>query len=113
MSPVKDVIYVTGQARLPADTAARHVYGVLCLGLLLERATGRILEVSCVTLPPYGNEFIRELLLGKTIEDDLETITEEIRSRYICRTSDALLAALQDLVKRLREHKMRTRRSPG
>lgn len=74
----------------------------------MERATGRILEVSCTTLPPYGNEFIRELLLGKRIDEDLKTITEEIRSRYICRTSDALLAALQDLVKRLREDKMRT-----
>ena len=108
----KDVIYVVGYARLPAETAAKHVYDMLSLGIALERASGRILEVSCTDLPPYGNEFIRDILLGKKLEEDLSTITEEIRSRYICRTSNALLAALEDLVKRFKEHERRTRKKP-
>jgi hypothetical protein len=106
----KDVIYVVGYARLPAETTAKHVYDILSLGIALERESGRILEVSCTDLPPYGNEFIRDILLGKKIEEDLSTITEEIRSRYICRTSNALLAALEDLLKRFKEHERRTRK---
>jgi hypothetical protein len=110
MKPGKDVIYVVGHARLPSETTAKHVYDILSLGLALDRESGRILEVSCTTLPPYGNEFIREILLGKKIEEDLDTITEEIRSRYICRTSNALLAALEDLLKRFKEREKRNRR---
>jgi hypothetical protein len=110
MKPEKDVIYVVGHARLPSETAAKHVYGMLSLGLTLDRRAGRILEVSCTLLPPYGNEFIREIFLGKRIEEDFKTITEEIRSRYICRTRNALLAALEDLLKRLKEHEKHTRR---
>lgn len=104
MKPAKDVIYVVGHARLPSETSAKHVYEILSLGLALDKETKRILEVSCTTVPPYGSEFIRELLLGKSLAEDLNTITEEIRSHYICRTKNALLAALDDLIKRLREH---------
>lgn len=104
MKPAKDVIYVVGHARLPAETSAKHVYEMLSLGLALDKETKRIMEVSCTTLPAYGNEFIRDLLLGKRLEEELKTITEEIRAKYICRTRNALLAALDDLLKRLREH---------
>lgn len=104
MKPGKDIIYVVGHARLPAETSAKHVYEMLSLGLALDKETKRILEVSCTTLPPYGNHFVREILLGKKLEEDFKTITEEIRSNYICRTRNALLAALDDLLKRLREH---------
>lgn len=110
MKPEKDLIYVVGHARLPSETTAKHVYGTLSLGLALERRIGKILEASCTTLPPYGNEFLRELFLGENLEEDLKTITEEIPSRYVCRTRDALLAALNDLLKRLKEHEKRSRR---
>ena len=73
-----------------------------------EKETQKIVEVSCTILPSYGNDFIRDILLGKSLEEDLKTITEQIRSRYICRTRNALLAALDDLLKRLREHEKKT-----
>ena len=104
MKSAKEIIYVVGQAKFPTGTSARRVYEVLSLGLALDKETGRILEVSSTLLPGYGNEFIRALLLGKRLDEDFKTITEEIRARYICRTRNALLAALDDLLKRLREH---------
>lgn len=104
MGLAEDVIYVVGHARLPAETSAKHVYDVLSLGLAVEKETKKIVGVSCTTLPPFGNDFIRDILLGKRLEAELEIITEQIRSRYICRTKNALLAALDDLLKRLREH---------
>jgi hypothetical protein len=107
MKPPANTIYIVGHARLPAETTAKHVYEMLSLGLALDKDTKKILEVSCTTLPPYGNEFIREILLGKNLVEDLNKIADEIRSRFICRTRNALLAALDDLLKRLREHEKR------
>lgn len=109
MQSFSNTIYIVGHARLPAETAAKHVYEMLSLGLALDIETKKIVEVSCTTLPPYGNEFIREIFLEKRIDEDLDTIVEEIRSKYICRTRNALLAALDDLLKRLREHEKRFR----
>ncbi len=109
MKSISNVIYVVGHARLPAETAAKHVYEMLSLGLALDKETKKILEVSCTTLPPYGGRFIREILLGKIIDQELDTIVEDIRSHYVCRTRNAILAALDDLLKRLREHEKRHR----
>ena len=69
------------------------------------------MEASSTLLPPLENEFIRKLLMGRKIEEDRESIINEIRSRYISRAKDALLAALEDLLKRFKEHQMRTRRN--
>ncbi len=107
---MKDAIYVVGHAKLPAETTAKHVYELLSIGLLLERETKRILEVSCTTCPAYGSEVIQTILLGKRLEEDLAVITEEIRSHYVCKTRNALLAALDDLIKRLREHEKKIER---
>ena len=110
MKPERDVIYIVGHAKLPAETTSKHVYGVLSLGLLLDRRTGRILEVSSTLLPSYGNEFVKELLLGKKIEEDIDAITAEIRSKYVCRTRNAVLAAVEDLLKRYQEHEKQSRK---
>lgn len=109
MKSFSNTIYVVGHARLPAETTAKHVYEILSLGLALDKETRKIVEVSCTTLPPYGNEYIREILLGRKIDEDLDTVVEDIRSHYVCRTRNALLAALDDLLKRLREHEKRLR----
>lgn len=109
MKSLSNTIYVVGHARLPAETTAKHVYEMLSLGLALDKETKKIVEVSCTTLPPYGAEFIRGILLGKKVDEELNTIVEEIRSHYVCRTRNALLAALDDLLKRLKEHEKRFR----
>lgn len=107
MNGKRDVLFVVGHARFPAETTAKQVYNNFGLGLLLDRGSGKILEVSCTTLPPYGNQFLKELFLGKNIHEDLKTITREIRFRYVCRTRNTILAALNDLLKRLQEHEKR------
>lgn len=104
MSSAKNTLYVVGHARFPSETTAKHVYNNFSLGLLLDRETGEILEVSSTILPPYGNEFLRDILMGKRIPEDLKTISEEIRLRYVCRNKNTILAALGDILKRLREH---------
>lgn len=107
MKSLSNVVYVVGHAKLPAETTAKHVYELLSLGLALDKDTKKVLEVSCTIVPPYGAKIIREILLGKKIDDELDVIVEEIHSRYVCRTRNALIAALDDLLKRLREHEKR------
>ncbi|HXG51782.1 MAG TPA: DUF3870 domain-containing protein [candidate division Zixibacteria bacterium] len=100
-----DVLYVVGYGRLPEGTTAKHVYNVLGLGLELDRESGTILEVSCTTVPPHGNEVLRKIIVGKKLEKDYGAITRQIRRHYIDRTRGALLAALEDVLTRLKEAK--------
>jgi len=106
----KEIVYVVGYARLPDGTTAKHVYSILGLGMELERENGKIFEVSCTTLPSHGNEVLRKIFVGKSIEKDFDNLAKEIRSRYIDRTRGALLAALEDLLKRFNEAKKQNSR---
>lgn len=100
-----DVVYVVGYGRLPDGTTAKHVYNMLGLGVELDRASGTILEVSCTTMPPHGNEILRKIIVGKKLEKDYDLIARQIRRRYIDRTRGALLAALEDILTRAKEAK--------
>lgn len=100
-----DVLLVVGHAKFPSDTTAKHVYNNLSIGLLLDRKSGEVLEVSSTLLPPYGNEMLRQIMLGKRVPEDLKSVTQEIHLRYVCRTRNTILAALGDVVRRLREQK--------
>jgi beta-lactamase class A len=99
-----NVAYVVGYGRLPDGTSAKHMYGVFALAIEVERETGKILEVSSTAVPDHGNEVLRKILVGKKLEDDLDHINEEIRSRFVDRTRGAVLAALEDVVRRFKEH---------
>ena len=100
-----DVVYVVGYGRLPEGTTAKHVYNILGLGVELDRESGTILEVSCTTLPPHGNEVLKKIIVGKKLEKDFELIASEIKRCYIDRTRGALLAALEDILARAKEAK--------
>lgn len=101
----KNIVYVVGYARVPDGTTAKHVYGIFGLGMELEKESGKILEISCTTLPSRGSEFLRKMLVTRSLEKDFKSITQEIRSRYIDRTSGAVLAALEDALRQLSEAK--------
>jgi len=110
MKQRKKTIYAAGYAKLPFETTAKHVYEILAIGLVLDPETGRILDFSCTTLPELGNDFLKEIFLGKKIDGEIAIIAEEIRARYLCRTRNAVLAALEDLLKRLKEPRKRNGR---
>lgn len=100
----KNIAYVVGYGRLPEGTTAKHIYGVFALGMEVEKDTGKIMQVSSTAVPDHGNEVLRRILVGKSLEDDLERINEAIRSRFVDRTRGAVLAALEDLIRRFKEH---------
>lgn len=107
MKQKKETIYAVGYAKLPSETTAKQVYEILAIGLRIDQQTGKILDASCTNLPSLGNDFLKEILIGKKIDEEIGIIAEEVRARYLCRTRNAVLAALDDLLKRLGELKKR------
>ena len=63
----------------------------------------RIIDAACDNLPALGEKFLRELLIGKEVEEGLKQAIEEIRERYSAVTQKAVIASIEDLLRRYRE----------
>ena len=52
--------------------------------------------MGCNTIVGVTAEFVRQLLVGKRLPEDLPTLEREIRARYFALRQKPLVAALKD-----------------
>lgn len=98
----KDAILVVGQAKPSRADAIYQTHGEFYISLVLERDTGRILDMTCNTILDVTAEFVRDMLVGKRLPDDLPALETEIRTRYFALTQKPLIACLKDAANRYR-----------
>ena len=63
----------------------------------------RIIDAACDGLSALGEKLLRELLVGKKVEEGLKHAMQEIRERYSAVTQKAVIASMEDLLRRYRE----------
>ena len=98
----ENAILVVGQAKPSRDDAIFQMHGEFYISLVLERETGLILDVTCNTILDVTAEFVRELLIGKRLLEDLAVMEKSIRTRYFALTQKPLIACLKDAGNRYR-----------
>lgn len=96
----KDSILIVGQAKPSRDDAIYMTHGEFYISLVLEKATGRILDAECNTILQVTGDFVRGMLVGKNLRTDLPALEAEIRSRYFALTQKPLIACLKDAANR-------------
>lgn len=96
-----------GFSRLPANSCTPHGGGVLALEVEVDPYDLRIVDADCNCLPALGQKFLVGLLVGRKMDDGLADIATEIRSQYFSITQRAMIAALEDLLKRYEEYKQK------
>jgi hypothetical protein len=94
-----------GFARLPANAGVPHGGGVLALELEVDPYDMRIVDAACDCVPALGQKFLTGLLVGRKLEDGLADTVAEIRARYFSITQRAMIAALEDVLRRYQEFK--------
>ncbi len=94
-----------GFARLPANAGVPHGGGVLALELEVDPYDMRIVDVACDCIPALGQKFLIGLLAGRKLEDGLKDVVMEIRARYFSITQRAMIAALEDVLRRYEEYR--------
>ncbi len=94
-----------GFARLPANAGVPQGGGVLALELEVDPYDMRIVDAACDCIPALGQKFLIGLLAGRKLEDGLKDVVEEIRARYFSITQRAMIAALEDVLKRYEEYR--------
>jgi hypothetical protein len=82
-----------GHARLPQSVAPLHGGHIIYLELAVDE-DGRITRVGVVGAPPLAADLLQSLLVGRSIADGLDNVTEEITRTYVGVTQRALAAAV-------------------
>lgn len=92
----KNTIYVTGIAKISGNDPISDIFDSFFIGLILERDTGKIVDVTCNMVRDVTSDFIRSLMLGYDIVNDEENVTAEIRDRFHGIAQKAVIAAFKD-----------------
>ncbi|HEY8489904.1 MAG TPA: DUF3870 domain-containing protein [Dehalococcoidia bacterium] len=82
-----------GHARLPQSVAPIQGCHVIYLEVAVEEE-GRITQVGVVGAPPLAVDLLRGLLVGRTLSDGVDEVTEAIARNYVGVTQRALAAAV-------------------
>ncbi len=96
----KGTILVVGQAKPSREDAIYSLHGEFYISLVLEKESGKILNVECNTILHVTSDFVAEMFIGKSLRTDLELLEGEIRSRYFAMTQKPLIACMKDAYNR-------------
>ena len=77
----KNAILVVGQAKPSKEDAIYNLHGEFYISLIVERDTGKILELDCNTILEVTKQFVASMFVGKS----LRTRSEERRVGKECR----------------------------
>ena len=91
----KNTILVVGQAKPSKEDAIYNLHGEFYISLIVERDTGKILELDCNTILEVTKQFV-----GKSLRTDVPLIEKEIRERYFALTQKPLIACMKDACNR-------------
>jgi hypothetical protein len=102
MNYPKNTVLVVGGAKPSREDAIYTTHGEFYISLVLDRDTGEILDMGCNTIIGVTADFVRQLLVGRRLPEDLPELEAEVRSRYFALTQKPLIASLKDAANRYR-----------
>ncbi len=92
----KNTIYVTGASKISSSDPISALYDVFFVGVILDKETGRIVDSTCNMVREETNNFIKSILTGYNLIDDIEVMVDEIKERFHGMAQKAVVAAVKD-----------------
>ena len=90
-------IFITGQAKPGKDDAITSVYQTFSLSLFVDTDTDRIVNLACNTVMEETEAFIRCLLVGRSLTEELPEMVDQLQRRFFGVSQKTLIAALKDV----------------
>lgn len=94
-----DTVFITGRAKLAEGLTAQIVYGIITVGLMIDKKTGEIMDAEFTLSTEAAKKFLRQVVLGYSLNDGLEPLLNIIDQRYYGDANKAIKAALKDIYK--------------
>ncbi len=98
--PRPKTLIFSGNARLPENVSAKHVFGHLSVELEVDPVDFKIIDVSCTLLPSLGEKILVNALIGCRIEEGIKNAVGEIENRFFSTTKRSIIAAIEDAHRR-------------
>lgn len=96
MSYPQNTIYITGTAKVGSNDPISAMYDILFVGVILERENGEIIDITCNTVSHITEDFIKSVILGYSLLEDIDEITNAIKDRFYGIAQKAVIAAVKD-----------------
>lgn len=95
-------IYLTGEAKSPSNNPITNQWGLFFIGLVVDTETHVIRAADCTATLPLTVEFVRELLVGRSLLED-DALVETITDRYHGSSQRALAASVRSAAAKYRD----------
>lgn len=92
----QNTIYITGTAKVGSNDPISAIYDILFIGIILEREDGKIVDITCNTVSHITEDFIKSIMLGYSLLEDIDEITDAIKDRFYGIAQKAVIAAIKD-----------------
>jgi len=96
----RTTVFITGVAKPAKDDPIANDYQVFFLSLVVDRETDIVIDATCNTARDMTKDFIRSLLVGRNLTDELEEMVADIRHRFFGLAQKPLIVALKDAYNR-------------
>lgn len=97
MAYPKNTLLATGRARIQSNNPIAFQYEHLLMVAVIEKESGKILEIESNTICGLTSDFISRIFVGKSLYTDQDTICAEIEERYYGASRKALCSCVKDM----------------
>ena len=98
-----NTVYIVGNSKTNSNNAITSLYNSFYIGFVVEIDTGNIIDLSCSSTIRTTDEFIKSLLMGKSLKVFDDNLESEVKRRYLGSSQRAIIVAYKDAVKKYNE----------
>lgn len=92
----KNTLYIIGISKISSNDPISALYDIFFVGIILDKNTGKIVDSTCNMVRDETNNFIKSILIGYNLLNDIEAIVDEIKERFHGMAQKAVIAAVKD-----------------
>ena len=99
--------YVVGNSKTNTDNAITNKFNSFFIGFIVDVDTDKIVDLSCSFTIRTTDEFVKTLLIGKSLKVFDPNLEQEVKKRYQGSSQRAIIVAYKDAIKKYNDIKTR------
>lgn len=92
----KETVYILGTAKIGKSDPISALYDIFFVGLIVDRTTNKIIDATCNMVRDITNDFIKSIVIGYDIVDEIDDIVIEVKDRFHGMAQKSVCAAVKD-----------------
>ncbi len=92
-----ETVLFTGHAKPPSSITAEKVFQVITVGIEVDSKTGIIVDCDVTLASNVAKNFFHKLVLGYSLADGIDGLTEKFEARYHGSARKAILTCLRSI----------------